>query len=125
MASFPDRMRALRGEMSRRKAGHLLDIREEQIKKFEDGTASPSLRSLHRIADQTGASIDYITGRSDEFSGPPKWWLTEESSEPPEAEPPARPGHGVSPSVLADVLAAEPRRAQASPRRRKRGQERA
>jgi transcriptional regulator with XRE-family HTH domain len=49
-------------------------VTEGAIQRWERGTNQPSLEFLHKIADQTGASIDYITGRSDDFDGQPAWW---------------------------------------------------
>lgn len=79
MPDFAQRFRELRGPLTQRVVSYRLDVTEGMVGKWERGSVQPSLETLHRIADATGASIDYITGRSDEFSGPPAWWAGPDS----------------------------------------------
>lgn len=74
MASFAERFKEIRGTMTQREVGYRLDITDGMIQKWERGSSLPSLENLHRIADLTGLSLDYLTGRSDERAADPAWW---------------------------------------------------
>ena len=95
--SFAERFKELRGPLTQRDVGYRLDITDGMIQKWERGSSLPSLENLHRIADLTGVSLDYITGRSDERGDDPKWWL------------PAAPGPG-GPSADLDAASQQRRR---------------
>lgn len=62
-----DRLRAARERrgLSQRELSKLLEIGDNQINKYENGGAEPSLRVLYRIAEQLGVTADYLIGLSD------------------------------------------------------------
>lgn len=66
-----DRLRAARERrgLSQRDLSKLLEIGDNQINKYENGGAEPSLRVLYRIAEQLGVTADYLIGLSDDPHG--------------------------------------------------------
>lgn len=66
-----DRLRAARERrgLSQRELSKLLEIGDNQINKYENGGAEPSLRVLYRIAEQLGVTADYLIGLSDDPQG--------------------------------------------------------
>lgn len=74
MPDFAERFRELRGPLTQRTVSYELDVTTAMIQRWERGRAQPSLETLHKIADATGISIDYITGRANEREKDPAWW---------------------------------------------------
>lgn len=66
-----DRLRIARERrgLTQRELSRLLGIGENQINKYENGGADPSLRNLYMIAAQLQVTTDYLMGLSDTPTG--------------------------------------------------------
>lgn len=122
MPDFAERFKELRGPLTQRRASHLLDVTEGMLGKWERGAAQPSLETLHRIADETGATIDYIVGRTDDWDGTPAWWSN--SGADGNGHDPRSPGAPGPSSRSADLDAAAQQRRRGDERRQGRSRQR-
>lgn len=67
MSEFPERLRKLR-ERKRLKRYVLSErcgLNSDAIRRYELGTAKPTMDALKSIADEFGVSVDYLMGRTD------------------------------------------------------------
>ena len=67
MSEFPERLRKLR-ERKRVKRYVLSErcgLNSDAIRRYELGTAKPTMDALKSIADEFGVSVDYLMGRTD------------------------------------------------------------
>ena len=67
MSEFPERLRKLR-EKKRLKRYVLAErggLNSYAIRRYELGTAKPTMDALKSIADEFGVSVDYLMGRTD------------------------------------------------------------
>ena len=67
MSEFPERLRKLR-ERKRLKRYVLSErcgLNSDAIRRYELGTAKPTMDALKSIADEFGVSVDYLIGRTD------------------------------------------------------------
>ncbi len=67
MSTFPDRLKYLR-ERKRLKRYVLSErcgLHPDAIRRYELGTAKPTMDALEAIADEFGVSVDYLLGRTD------------------------------------------------------------
>ncbi|MBN1834761.1 MAG: cobalamin-dependent protein [Spirochaetales bacterium] len=66
MAGFSTRLRALRAQraMRQKDLAAKLGLAQTTIANYEQGSRFPDEKTLHRIADQFGVSLDYLLGRS-------------------------------------------------------------
>jgi transcriptional regulator with XRE-family HTH domain len=60
--------------LTQRTVSHRLNVTETAIQRWEKQGVPPKLSSLLAISDATGASVDFILGRSDEWTGHADWW---------------------------------------------------
>lgn len=109
MPDFAERFKELRGPLTQRAAGYKLDITDGMIQKWERRRSQPSLETLHKIADATGAPVDYIIGRTDDWEGRPLWWDDLSNGEDDTGGGRGAPGRGPD-SPTADLDSAVQRR---------------
>ncbi len=67
MASFAERLSALREEMhaSQAVAAKAVGITSRTYQRYESGEREATVSTLIRMADYFGVSIDYLVGRTD------------------------------------------------------------
>ena len=67
--TFTDRLKSLRIEKSntQKDIARALNTTDDTIYSWEKGRSQPSLEMLSKLADYFECSIDYLTGREDDF----------------------------------------------------------
>lgn len=68
MSDFPIRLRKMRerNEMKRCVLSELCGLNRNSIKRYEEGTAKPTIDAAIAIADYFGVSVDFLLGRDAE-----------------------------------------------------------
>ena len=64
---FPARLKALRLQhgMTQEQLGKKINVTKVSISGYENGTRSPDIETLQKIAEVFGVSTDYLLGRTD------------------------------------------------------------
>ena len=67
MSEFPERLRKLREKkrLKRYVLSERCGLNSDAIRRYELGTAKPTMDALKSIADEFGVSVDYLMGRTD------------------------------------------------------------
>lgn len=67
MSEFPERLRKLREKkrLKRYVLSERCGLNSDAIRRYELGTAKPTMDALKNIADEFGVSVDYLMGRTD------------------------------------------------------------
>lgn len=67
MASLGERIRLLREEkeMTGEQLGKKLNVSKQSISKWENGTSSPDIETIRKIASIFNTTVDFISGNSD------------------------------------------------------------
>ncbi|GAA5344443.1 helix-turn-helix domain-containing protein [Planifilum fimeticola] len=66
--NFPSRLRALRlkHKMTQEQLGKKINVTKVSISGYENGTRTPDLETLQKIADVFDVTVDYLLGRTDQ-----------------------------------------------------------
>lgn len=67
MSEFPERLRKLREKkrLKRYVLSERCGLNSDAIRRYELGTAKPTMDAMKSIADEFGVSVDYLMGRTD------------------------------------------------------------
>lgn len=65
---FPTRLRKMRRERNytQEQLGRLVSVTKVSISCYENGSRTPEMETLQRLADALDVSVDYLLGRTDE-----------------------------------------------------------
>jgi transcriptional regulator with XRE-family HTH domain len=69
---FPSRLRELRKQrkLTQEQLGQKIDVTKVSISCYENGTRTPDMETLQRLADALEVSVDYLLGRTEASPGP-------------------------------------------------------
>ncbi len=69
MKAFPDRLKALRGNMKQAEFARKLGVAQNSYHRYEAGERVPDINVLSQMASVLGVSADWLLGRGEEKDG--------------------------------------------------------